>query len=705
MSRSTVHTSTDPSGKRAVGYARVSTAKQADHGLSLREQTRRIRVYAADAHLALGVIYTERGVSGAKDSRPELDRMLAAACSGAFDVLIVPHIDRLGRSARMLHNVWHELSELGIALVFLAQNIDSTTPYGRAQLGMLAVFAEFEREMIAERVTAAMSANAARGKPHGRLHYGYRLNPDRKHGGPSWIPDPFQVTIYERMYAGILAGESQQKVARKLNADGIRTSNGGTWTQGTVRKLLRSRVPLGERKFHDEWHPADYEPIICVETWTAAQAIMSANARPNGSHGGRGRATRSGHVFTGGLLKCGCCGGSMVPRSGKYPGYHCMTRKSRGPDACPMAPVPKWIDEGVLTYFKSAALDVEATIRQIAEANERLITEARVRREHAEREGMSIEERIRRVRRDYQDGKLDADDWREQRRDLLAESEAAERAITDAIENEQRSRRHTETADAEKEALQRLAAISKAVEGITDDPTTLDGFRTTLQRLFSGFTLHLLDPETEHDAARPLPTYWQPELLLPRALYIEPHVRPDAIKSRGPGNWPNLNRVALDGNTETNALPSLSSQVRLGGPAFVEAVTGGCSIRAIALMADRPRLQQSLRRPSAGSWRPGELCRRRPASEWGAGVSLTLNRWRYAVHEGGCRPGLVGHERPAISSRQGSPTGSLPARERQRERRESGCERRLGCELLTRAAQRTPDCPATAAEFGGEPAL
>jgi site-specific DNA recombinase len=434
--------------------------------------------------------------------------------------------------------------------VFLREQLDTATPVGRLLRTVLSAIAEFERELIAERVTANVAARAAQGKPHGRLHYGYRLNPEEH--GPSWIPEPSEAAIYERLFAEILAGNSQQQIARHLNAEGSTTRSGGDWTQGTIRKLLHSRAPLGERKFRGEWMTADYEPIVEEATWNAAQAVIAANARANGRKGGRGRSTRSGHIFNGGMLKCGCCGGSMVPRSDPYPGYYCMTRKARGVDACPMLPVPKRIDDAVLDYFTTEALDVEATRRQIEEAFERRIAEARARREQAEREAMRAEERMRRVKRAFQDGNLDAHDWREQRRELTAERDAAERAVTNAIEHEQRVRTEDALTDAEEAALRRLAAIRDALTGVQSDPTRTDGFRATLQRLFSGFTLHWLDEEAQRVAVAEPPRYWQPECLLPGGLYIEPHVRPESIAIAGV--WPTLKRVALDGNTEAEAL-------------------------------------------------------------------------------------------------------------------------------------------------------
>ena len=134
--------------KRAAIYARVSTFDQEPEN-----QLSELRRYVAARSWTVAD-YVDRGVSGAKDRRPALDRLLADAKRRRFDVLVVWRLDRLGRNLRHLVLFLEELQALGISFVSLAEGIDATTPAGKLQMHILAAIAEFERARIAERVRA-----------------------------------------------------------------------------------------------------------------------------------------------------------------------------------------------------------------------------------------------------------------------------------------------------------------------------------------------------------------------------------------------------------------------------------------------------------------------------------------------------------------------------------------------------------------------
>jgi DNA invertase Pin-like site-specific DNA recombinase len=147
---------------RCAIYARVSTHEQEPEN-----QLQELRRYA-EARGWTVVEYIDRGVSGSKDRRRALDRLLADARRRRFDVLVVWRLDRLGRNLKHLVTLLEDVQAIGIAFVSLGEGIDCTTASGRLQLHVLAALAEFERARIAERVRAGLARVRASGKRLGR---------------------------------------------------------------------------------------------------------------------------------------------------------------------------------------------------------------------------------------------------------------------------------------------------------------------------------------------------------------------------------------------------------------------------------------------------------------------------------------------------------------------------------------------------------
>ena len=153
----------NPTPLRAAIYARVSTLEQEPEN-----QLAELRRYVAARSWPAATEYVDHGVSGAKDRRPALDRLIADATRRRFDVVVCWRLDRLGRNLRHLVTLLDDLHALGVAFVSLGEGIDCTTPAGRLQLHILAALAEFERARIAERVQAGLARARAQGKRLGR---------------------------------------------------------------------------------------------------------------------------------------------------------------------------------------------------------------------------------------------------------------------------------------------------------------------------------------------------------------------------------------------------------------------------------------------------------------------------------------------------------------------------------------------------------
>lgn len=144
---------------RIIGYGRVSTDEQ-----NLDLQERSLAQYAAERGLEL-VLYTEK-VTSRKNERIELKNAMKAATEG--DLFVVYKLDRLARSTKELYQLTDELQKKGVQFVSINDQLDTTTPTGKAMFGMLAVFAEFERDIIQQRTKAGLEAARKRGKLSGR---------------------------------------------------------------------------------------------------------------------------------------------------------------------------------------------------------------------------------------------------------------------------------------------------------------------------------------------------------------------------------------------------------------------------------------------------------------------------------------------------------------------------------------------------------
>src|SRR6201993_2128489 len=150
---------------RAAIYARVSTS---NNGQDPRVQTREIREYCERRGWQIAGEYVDSGISGAKDSRPELNRLMADAHKRKFDVVVVWKFDRFARSVSHLLRALETFSALGIAFISLSESLDTTTPTGKMVFTVLGAVAELERSLIAERVRAGLRNARAKGKRLGR---------------------------------------------------------------------------------------------------------------------------------------------------------------------------------------------------------------------------------------------------------------------------------------------------------------------------------------------------------------------------------------------------------------------------------------------------------------------------------------------------------------------------------------------------------
>lgn len=151
-------------------------------------QLREVREYCARRGWQVFGEYVDRGISGSKERRPELDRLLADCRKRYVDAVVVYRYDRFARSLRQLVNALEEFRGLGIDFVSLHEGVDTSTPNGRLIFGIFATIAEFERELIRDRVRSGIASARAKGKRLGRPRVDFDITraQELRAGGFSW---------------------------------------------------------------------------------------------------------------------------------------------------------------------------------------------------------------------------------------------------------------------------------------------------------------------------------------------------------------------------------------------------------------------------------------------------------------------------------------------------------------------------------------
>lgn len=155
----------DRKSNRVAIYARVSTT---NHGQDVSMQTRELREYCERRGWTVVGEFIDAGISGTKEKRPELDKLMAEAHRRRFDVVAVWKFDRFARSVSHLLRALETFNALGVAFVSLSESLDTSTPAGKMVFTVLGAVAELERSLIAERVRAGLRNARAKGKSLGR---------------------------------------------------------------------------------------------------------------------------------------------------------------------------------------------------------------------------------------------------------------------------------------------------------------------------------------------------------------------------------------------------------------------------------------------------------------------------------------------------------------------------------------------------------
>lgn len=314
-------------------YVRVSTQEQAKEGYSINEQVDRLTKYCEAMGWEVYKVYTDPGFSGADTNRPGLQSMIKDIKKGRVNKVVVYKLDRLSRSQKdTLNLIEDEFLKTGVDFVSMSENFDTSTPFGRAIVGILAVFAQLEREQIKERMAMGKEARAKEGKWNGGNHIpiGY------DYIDSELIINAFEALQVKEAFELATDNDSPYKIAYTLNDKGYKTKF-GPWEATTVRRVLRSKVYLGYTKYNNVWNKGTHDPIIDQDTYDTVQLILDKKSENYTKNRGHGHITS----YLGGYICCANCGGKyskITARRQNYKGepvvyefFACNSRTKRNP--------------------------------------------------------------------------------------------------------------------------------------------------------------------------------------------------------------------------------------------------------------------------------------------------------------------------------------------------------------------------------------
>lgn len=302
--------------KRAALYIRVSTQEQAQEGYSVGEQKERLIAYCKAHDWIIADIYVDGGYSGSNIKRPGIQQLMSD--THKFDVVLVYKLDRLSRSQRdTLYLIEEVFLPNNVDFVSMQESFDTATPFGKAMIGLLAVFAQLEREQIKERTRMGRLARAKAGLYHGGgyIPIGY----DYEDG--KLVINPYEAQQVQKIFEWYLAGLSLQAIIEQLQSEGYTNRYSSYNSISCIRYILENETYLGHIHFGDVLVENAHEPIITEEQFNAVQVMRGKRRKKYGMS-----SYQSKHLLTG-LLFCGYCGGRYYLRnSGKYRYYSCYSR-------------------------------------------------------------------------------------------------------------------------------------------------------------------------------------------------------------------------------------------------------------------------------------------------------------------------------------------------------------------------------------------
>src|SRR6516164_8138132 len=334
---STVTTSTTV---RCVIYTRKSTEEGLDKAFTSLDAQREAALAYINSQqhagwIALPKRYDDGGYSGGTMDRPALAQLLRDIQAGEVDCVVVQKVDRFSRSLLDFAKMMETLDRYQVAFVSVTQNFSTATSMGRLVLHILLSFAQFEREIIAERTRDKIAATRRKGKWCGGLPLlGYDIEPNTSR----LLVNTAEAARVRAIFALYREYQALRPVVQELERRGWRTKRwrtrrgrlrgGRRFTRNHLRQLLGNVLYTGQVRYRQEVHPGEHPTLVDPALWQEVQALLRRNRQ-------QGRVRFGQGSLLGGLLRCRACGCAMTAshtRKGtrRYRYYVCVAAQKRG---------------------------------------------------------------------------------------------------------------------------------------------------------------------------------------------------------------------------------------------------------------------------------------------------------------------------------------------------------------------------------------
>ena len=318
--------------KRVFIYVRVSTLLQYEEGYSIPQQIERLQKYCEAMGWEVIKVYVEDGHSGGTMDRPALKQMLKEIAKLHPDLILVDKLDRLSRSQfDTLYMIQKIFEPQNVAFVSRAESFDTSSAFGKAMVGILAVFAELERSRIKERMIDGKEGRAKEGKYKGggNVPIGFRYDKETE----ELMINEYEAEQVKEVYKLFLRRTPVNSIATIMNEKGYRTKY-GEWQGQTIRELILNPIYIGKIVHKGKVYEGLHDGFIDEATFERAGALMAERDKENEKY----KPGKRYKTPIGGMIWCGCCTAKYHWRTngrdkwGKRRGYYiCYSRSKSDP--------------------------------------------------------------------------------------------------------------------------------------------------------------------------------------------------------------------------------------------------------------------------------------------------------------------------------------------------------------------------------------